>query len=592
MAVLGALLLIVAASPAHVGAQTATNLYVSPSGSDSASGLSASTSLRTVQAAIDQAGPGFTIHVGAGHYDTIEVTDKNNLRIIGADGASFSDGRYTKDAGIAISRSSNIEVSGFTIHHTLWGVTVYESNDVSLHHLVVTDIGQEGIHISRYSSDVTIADSSISYTGQRGGQHARYAEGIYLGTGSGLPDDDTHDVRILRNDISHTGSEGIDIKPMVYDVLVEQNHVHDIDTNTSGAIVVGIGVRSYRDPNVVIRGNIIWNISTSTSYSDGTAISLSASATVEANIIWSTEHFGILMDANFVSPERSVDLSYNAVFSTGSAEIMQRSSATPADATLTGNLTDQEVSGAVISGPLTNGQPSSGVVDLRDSLLMSVGAPAPTASPKPTPSPTTVPPPAAVPTTIASSPKGTETSTQPAAEPSASPSTTSQPTASGPTSTSSPQSSDPTSGSTTPGSTTPGSTTSASSTPSSSAPTPTTDQLPAAPPSSTTDRLTDSPTQPPTTALTTSSSQVLDESVAAAQDPTLNQPTDAVQQSDVDEEPPAQLAFGSQPGSLVPVGEHGLMGSTGARVAGLAALIAACITAVGVRARVPHEPLA
>ncbi len=390
-----------------------TTVFVSPNGDDGRTGATSAEAVREIQRAVELAPAGATIQIAAGSYQSFVIQGRNDLQIVGKPGATVSDGRYDRRASVAIASSERITVEGLSLSNSLWGVKVEASKTIILKNLDVTDIGQEAIHIHRYSSDVVVSDSQISDTGRRGGQFARYGEGIYVGTGSGLNDDDTNNIRILRNNISRTTSEAIDIKQTVYNVLVEGNYVHDINTNTSGAVVVGVGVRSYRNPDVLIRGNIFWNISSNSQWLDGNAISLSAAATVEANVIWNTEHFGILMDGNFVSPTKTVTLRNNVVFQTGRDPIGQWSTPSPAQPQLVNNLTAGQATDALGSEPRpTADSPGANVIQLRDNLVADLGG-APVQQPTPSPTIATTTPPAASPSTELPSPERSATTTSP-----------------------------------------------------------------------------------------------------------------------------------------------------------------------------------
>lgn len=360
-------------TPASFGS-TSTIVYVSQGGDDLNDGLTPATALQTIETAIDRAGAQTSISVAAGVYSPFTIADRQDLRLSADPGVTITDGHFDRRACIKIERSDRVLVDGFEVHNCLWGVVVRTSSEVRLTNLSVHDVGQEGVRINEYSSDVSLTDSTITKTGLRGGAYVRFGEGVYLGTGSGREDDDTHGITIRNNDISHTTSEAIDVKPMVYDVSIELNYVHDVQTNTSGAIAVGIGTRIYRDPEVEIRGNIIWNISTSTEWEDGTAISLSAATVVEANVIWGTQHYGVLIDGHFVSSERTVFVTSNAIFDTGKEPVKQRLGPDPASATLDGNVTEDQVSPELSSAPIAaSGGPSQVVIAIRDQLLAAVG---------------------------------------------------------------------------------------------------------------------------------------------------------------------------------------------------------------------------
>ncbi len=258
-----------------------------------------------IETALSTAQPGTVFEFAPGSHDLLMVKNASGVVITAAnpnDPPRFTSNDYTRGAGIEISASNDISISHIMVRRALWGVRVEGSHGIELDGLDISDIGQEGIRVTEQSSDVTIKNSRIFDTGNRPGTHesgdpySLFGEGIYLGTGRG-DHDAVSDVRIINNHISGTSTEAIDVKVPVVDVVIRDNIITDIRTDTSGAIVVHVeNDFSAADAGIVIRNNSISNISTSSSYRDGVAIVLGSSAEVTGNSISSTQHHGIRVE--------------------------------------------------------------------------------------------------------------------------------------------------------------------------------------------------------------------------------------------------------------------------------------------------------
>lgn len=258
-----------------------------------------------IETALSTAQPGTVFEFAPGSHDLLMVKNASGVVITAAnpnDPPRFTSNDYTRGAGIEISASNDISISHIMVRRALWGVRVEGSHGIELDGLDISDIGQEGIRVTEQSSDVTIKNSRIFDTGNRPGTHesgdpySLFGEGIYLGTGRG-DHDAVSDVRIINNHISGTSTEAIDVKVPVVDVVIRDNIITDIRTDTSGAIVVHVeNDFSAADAGIVIRNNSISNISTSSPYRDGVAIVLGSSAEVTGNSISSTEHHGIRVE--------------------------------------------------------------------------------------------------------------------------------------------------------------------------------------------------------------------------------------------------------------------------------------------------------
>ena len=88
--------------------------------------------------------------------------------------------------GLFVENSQNIIVEGNTVHH----------------------VGQEGIHVLLNSSFVTVQNNTVHDTRQ----WQYNGEGIYVGSGSTAPTDNTHHVTILNNTVYNTADEAIEVQ--------------------------------------------------------------------------------------------------------------------------------------------------------------------------------------------------------------------------------------------------------------------------------------------------------------------------------------------------------------------------------------------
>ncbi len=291
-----------------------------------------------IKDALARAKPGMIFEFEPGqhqplHISSINGAQGNHIVLTAADTRNrpvFSDNSYTERAGIEVSGSSNVTLSYLDVRKSMWGVRVEASSGVVVEAVRVTDIGQEGIRVAQRSSYVTIRNSVVSGTGRRTGtasdgqSYSLFGEGIYVGTGKDASDE-VHHIVIAGNDISQTGTEAIDIKAPVNNVEITQNVIHDIQTGTSGAIVIHVSDGySAASPNIKITNNTISNISTDSQYRDGVGIVLGSSADVIGNTIRNTAHYGIRIEDSGSQGNRiTANIRDNSFSSTGQDAIWQ-----------------------------------------------------------------------------------------------------------------------------------------------------------------------------------------------------------------------------------------------------------------------------
>ena len=269
---------------------------------------------RQFNVALLSARPGDVISVKAGSY-------KGNKKIIGVNGtakhpivitsakkhgAKISGGSF----GFYAAQSSHYKIIGFNVEKAgIWGmvngggyppgsfpgkVPPGAVHDVQIVHNKVHQILQEGVSVQGFkelaSYNVEISCNEIFETGLK----KRYGEGIYIGNGKRL--DGSHDILIRNNHVHHTTAEAIDVKAGTYNITIEGNWIRDIVTDTTGAMVLGLGPYDFRSGNYLVKNNLIVNISRSTRWMDGNAIIVAhGNATIRDNIIANVQHGGVVV---------------------------------------------------------------------------------------------------------------------------------------------------------------------------------------------------------------------------------------------------------------------------------------------------------
>ncbi|MBD1909288.1 right-handed parallel beta-helix repeat-containing protein [Leptolyngbya sp. FACHB-8] len=311
------------APPAGFGATGTSSgriLYVSTTGNDNNSGISATSAFRTASKALSMVRPGETIVFAAGNYPSLTISGKNGtasapITIKTSGAAVFSSGSYSSGAGVSIRDSSNIILDGVVAKRSLFGIMGERITNTTIRNSEVYDIGQEGIHVRAQSSYVLIAQNKIHDTGMRGGTYANYGEGVYVGFGAaGGENDGTHHVAVHRNEIYRTSVEAIDLKRGLHNIIAEYNNIHDINTKVRAIINVMDGPTG-TEYGYVVRGNTIRNISGETYNSDGVGIRIfGGGVDVYNNVISNAEDAGIRNQASVGGPVRIYN---NTVFNGG-----------------------------------------------------------------------------------------------------------------------------------------------------------------------------------------------------------------------------------------------------------------------------------
>ena len=162
---------------------------------------------------------------------------------------------------------------GFTITNYNQGLFVEgASNHIVIQNLTINFVGQEAIHVKENSNYITIQNCTIHDTRQWSGSGNGNGEGMYIGTGSAGPKDNSSFIFIRDNLVYNTIHEGIELKPGTHDCIVERNHVYNVSTK-HGAIEVGeptLGEQHWgQNANHIIRDNIIHDTDTAMRLANG-----------------------------------------------------------------------------------------------------------------------------------------------------------------------------------------------------------------------------------------------------------------------------------------------------------------------------------
>lgn len=199
---------------------------------------------------------------------------------------------------LKITGCSYLTFDGFIVTNFNQGIYVEASTNITVQNCTVHNIGQEGIHVNGNSVQVTIQSCTVHDTGK----WIYNGEGIYVGTGSAGPVDNTSYVTIRSNTVFHTGTapgggEAIELKPGTHDCLVDHNIIYDVQTGSgTGAIEINesrLGVQHWdSDPHHIVRNNILHNLQT--------AIRVGSGCLVYNNLIYAVTNgnYGVLLDNN------------------------------------------------------------------------------------------------------------------------------------------------------------------------------------------------------------------------------------------------------------------------------------------------------
>ncbi len=294
--------------PSRAATASAADLFVSPQGSDHNAGTSAAAPLATIQAALNDAKPGSTIHLAPGTYHENPTTKVNGtsaapISVVGTESGFTSATRYRtvlEGSGRVLNvNNSYYTFSGFTIdgepglQSVTWPATlaavrpfkdsvqsrVVDSrliyvgssdsavgvSNVHIDNMFLRGAGGECVRMRDDANHNEVSNSTIEDCGLlgKGDDVSEYkyhnGEGVYLGTSPSdrtqpmSADDATSYNVITGNHIETFGSECVDIKEHAHDNLIADNlcEFNDEPTAFDGS---NLEIRGY---NNTITGNVL-----------------------------------------------------------------------------------------------------------------------------------------------------------------------------------------------------------------------------------------------------------------------------------------------------------------------------------------------
>ncbi|MDQ0368367.1 right-handed parallel beta-helix repeat-containing protein [Catenuloplanes indicus] len=218
-----------ATSAAPPPIETAAPLATGPIGASTPAGTATECPAATVTvsdaagltAALAAARPGAVIRLADGVYQdefvaSVPGTADAPVTLCGGVGAILDGGGVTKGYGLHLDGASHWRVLGFTVRNAQKGVMADGVQHTTIAGLTVERIGDEAVHLRRFSSDNVVEGNIIRDTGRRKPQ---FGEGVYVGTAESNWCDitdcapDTSDRNVVRNNtITAVTAENVDIK--------------------------------------------------------------------------------------------------------------------------------------------------------------------------------------------------------------------------------------------------------------------------------------------------------------------------------------------------------------------------------------------
>lgn len=185
-----------------------------------------------LQAALTRPPPGTVIRLAdtvfTGNFTVTGAgTPEQPVRVCGSGNSILDGGKLDDGYVLHIDQASHWVFQGFAVRNGQKGVMVDQSSHVVLQGLTVSQIGDEAIHLRKFSTDNRVAGNAISDTGLR---KTKFGEGVYIGTAqsnwcdiSNCEPDRSDRNEVSGNTISGTTAECIDIKEGTSDGVVRDN---------------------------------------------------------------------------------------------------------------------------------------------------------------------------------------------------------------------------------------------------------------------------------------------------------------------------------------------------------------------------------
>lgn len=174
-----------------------------------------------LSAALGRANPGDVISLAGGTYSghftaNRPGTPEQRIYLCGSTGTVLDGGGTDTGYVLHLDHADYWVISGLTVRNGQKGIVADTVKGAVLQRLTVTGLGQEGIHLRRYSIGNLLIANTVSNTGK---VTPEYGEGIYVGTAvsnwcavTGCRPDESNFNVIARNTITATTAENVDIK--------------------------------------------------------------------------------------------------------------------------------------------------------------------------------------------------------------------------------------------------------------------------------------------------------------------------------------------------------------------------------------------
>ncbi|XVQ14034.1 right-handed parallel beta-helix repeat-containing protein [Spirillospora sp. CA-255316] len=172
-------------------------------------------------AALAGARPGDVIRIADGTYDgnwtaTTPGTEAKPIWLCGGPDAVLTNGGHRGGYGLHLNGASWWHVRGLSVTRARKGVVVDAAERVTLERLNVHDLGEEGIHLRRHTTDSFVTGNTVYGTGRADPQ---WGEGVHIGSADvdwpvhtgGLPDRSDRNT-VAGNTIHGTTAEPIEVK--------------------------------------------------------------------------------------------------------------------------------------------------------------------------------------------------------------------------------------------------------------------------------------------------------------------------------------------------------------------------------------------
>ncbi len=214
------------------------------------------TDTNTLKDALANATPGTKIHLADGTYDgQFSVapgkngTQANPIILCGSRDAILDQGGTS---GYTFHLEADFWIlSGFTIARGQKCLMLDGANNNLLTGLELRDAGMEILHFRCSSADNIVQDSVIHGSGKADSGSSGFAEGVYIGTNTGVckatdADDRSDRNQVLRNQIYDIYSECIDVKEGTFDGEIRENtfdanQVNGANSADSWVDIKGVG---------------------------------------------------------------------------------------------------------------------------------------------------------------------------------------------------------------------------------------------------------------------------------------------------------------------------------------------------------------